>query len=199
MSSVHPPGCVISQPTDRPIDNLVRPVEMTADSQRGQLDLLKQLNEIHREGNPRESEWSARIESFELAYRMQTAGPDAIDIASESAHIQRLYGIGDERCDHFARQCLTARRLVERGVRFVQIYSRGMENQLSWDGYIDIQGNHSQFAAETDQPVAGPLSDLDQRVLSASVQNLFSFSAFRAVLDLPRTICPLWGKTAIDP
>ena len=69
------------------------------------------------------------------------------------------------RCDHVARQCLVARRLVERGVRFVQIYSGGMENQLSWDGHIDIKGNHEQFAGETDKPVAGLLTDLEQRGL----------------------------------
>ncbi len=68
-------------------------------------------------------------------------------------------------CNHFSKQCLTARRLIERGVRFVQIYSGGMENQRSWDGHIDIQGNHSQFAGETDQPVAALLTDLEQRGL----------------------------------
>src|SRR5260370_38349312 len=71
----------------------------------------------------------------------------------------------DPPCDHVARQCLVARRLVERGVRFVQIYSGGMENQLSWDGHIDIKGNHEQFAGETDKPVAGLLADLAQRGL----------------------------------
>ncbi|MDG1896768.1 MAG: DUF1501 domain-containing protein, partial [Fuerstiella sp.] len=68
-------------------------------------------------------------------------------------------------CDHFAKQCLIARRMVERGVRFVQIYSGGMENQRSWDGHNDIVGNHSGFASETDQPIAGLLADLDQRGL----------------------------------
>jgi hypothetical protein len=153
------------QPAGRPIDNLARPAGVTNAAQRNQLDLLKQLNEFHLETNRAETELAARIESFELAYRMQTAAPDAIDIESEPDHIQRLYGMGDARCQHFARQCLIARRLVERGVRFVQIYSGGMENQLSWDGHIDIRGNHTQFAQETDQPVAGLLADLDQRGL----------------------------------
>ena len=84
---------------------------------------------------------------------------------AEPEHIKRLYGVGDPRCDHVARQCLIARRLVERGVRFVQIYSGGMDNQLSWDGHADIKGNHEQFAGETDRPVAGLLADLDQRGL----------------------------------
>jgi hypothetical protein len=153
------------QPKGPPIDNLVRPAAMTDASQRGQLDLIKRLNELHAARHAAEGELSARIESFELAYRMQSAAPEAIDIESEPAHIHELYGVGDERCDHFARQCLTARRLVERGVRFVQIYSGGMENERSWDGHVDILGNHTQFAGETEKPVAGLLTDLAQRGL----------------------------------
>jgi hypothetical protein len=153
------------QPKGPPIENLVRPAAMTDESQRGQLDLLERLNELHAARHEAESELAARIESFELAYRMQSAAPEAIDIDSEPEHIHKLYGIGDERCDHFARQCLTARRLVERGVRFVQIYSGGMENERSWDGHVDIFGNHTQFAGETEKPVAGLLADLAQRGL----------------------------------
>ena len=153
------------KPQGDPIDNLYRPKEMTDQTQRTQLDLLKQLNELHREEHAADSEFAARIESFELAYRMQAAAPEAIDLASEPKHIQDLYGIGDEQCDHFARQCLVARRMVERGVRFVQIYSGGMENQRSWDGHSDIDGNHRQFAGETDKPVAALLGDLADRGL----------------------------------
>jgi hypothetical protein len=153
------------RPTGDPIDNLTRPAVMTDAVQRGQLDFLQSLNRRHLEQHPQESELAARIESFELAYRMQSAAPEALDIASEPQHIQDLYGIGVEACDLFARQCLTTRRLLERGVRFVQIYSGGMDNQLSWDGHSDIQGNHSQFAGETDQPVAALLEDLAQRGL----------------------------------
>jgi hypothetical protein len=152
-------------PKGPPIDNLQRPGGMTDGSQRAQLDLLKQLNTLHGEKYPTDAELPARIASFELAYRMQFAAPEAIDIASEPQHVQKLYGIGDARCDHFSRQCLIARRLVERGVRFVQIYSGGMENQRSWDGHSDIKGNHSQFAGETDTPVGGLLTDLAQRGL----------------------------------
>lgn len=153
------------KPQGDPIDNLYRPKEMTDQTQRTQLDLLKQLNELHREEHSADSEFAARIESFELAYRMQAAAPEAIDLAAEPKHIQDLYGIGDEQCDHFARQCLVARRMVERGVRFVQIYSGGMENQRSWDGHSDIEGNHRQFAGETDKPVAALLGDLADRGL----------------------------------
>ncbi len=153
------------RPTGDPIDNLQRPAILTSELQRSQLDLMKQLNEMHQERFTADSELSARIESFELAYRMQASAPEAIDIESEPEHIHRLYGLGNPECDHFARQCLVARRLVERGVRFVQIYSGGMENQRSWDGHMDIEGNHRQFAGETDQPVAGLLTDLANRGL----------------------------------
>ncbi len=153
------------KPQGQPIDNLVRPTEVSDIAQRNQLDLLKSLNTLHLDDHRADSELAARIESFELAYRMQTAAPEALDIASEPKHIQDLYGIGDDRCDHFARQCLVARRLLERGVRFIQIYSGGMENQRSWDGHNDIDGNHRQFAGETDQPVGGLLSDLAERGL----------------------------------
>jgi hypothetical protein len=153
------------RPSGPPIDNLARPTDQTDAGQRGQLALLRGLNELHHERHPAETELTARIESFELAYRMQSAAPEAIELAAEPEHIQRLYGIGNPRCNDFARQCLIARRLTERGVRFVQIYSGGMENERSWDGHIDIRGNHTQFAGETDQPVAGLLTDLAQRGL----------------------------------
>ena len=153
------------RPTGDPIDNLKLLPQLTGQTQRAQLDYMKQLNELHRELHAAESDLAARMESFELAYRMQSAAPETLDIHSESADIHQLYGVGDERCDHFARQCLMARRLVEKGVRFVQIYSGGMDNQRSWDGHNDIQGNHQQFADETDRPVAGLLSDLSQRGL----------------------------------
>jgi hypothetical protein len=138
---------------------------MTNAQQRRQLDLLARLNGHHHVRHPAETELAARIESFELAYRMQNRAPEALDLDSEPPHIRRLYGLDEERCKHFAAQCLLARRMVERGVRFIQIYSGGMENQRSWDGHMDIQGNHEQFAGETDRPIAGLLTDLAQRGL----------------------------------
>ena len=153
------------KPTGEAIDNLSRPKEQSASQQRSALDLLAKLNRHHLEQSPQELELAARIESFELAYRMQIAAPEAIDINDEPEHIQRLYGVGEKRCDHFARQCLMARRLVERGVRFVQIYSGGMENERSWDGHQNIKENHSQFAGETDTPIGALLTDLKQRGL----------------------------------
>jgi hypothetical protein len=153
------------RPTGDPIDNLYRPREMSPDQQRRQLDLLRHLNQKHLDANPYEEELAARIESFELAYRMQSAAPEALAVDQEPEHIKKLYGLYDDKCKHIASQCLTARRMIERGVRFVQIYSGGMENQRSWDGHNDIKGNHSQFAAETDKPVAGLIADLAQRGL----------------------------------
>jgi hypothetical protein len=147
-----------------PIDDLARSGDMSDRQQRAQLDLLKRLNRRF-DAAESEPELSARVETFELAYRMQMAAPDAIDIGKETTATQRLYGLDIKKCTHFARQCLIARRLVERGVRFVQIYSGGMENQLSWDGHNDIAGNHRGFAQETDVPIAGLLTDLAARGL----------------------------------
>ena len=153
------------KPKGEPIDNLRRPREVGDPAQRAQLDLLAKLNRQRLGGSAAENELTARIESFELAYRMQTAAPEAFDVEQEPEHLKRLYGLDQKHCRHFAAQCLMARRMVERGVRFVQIYSGGMENQRSWDGHEDIVGNHRGFARETDQPIAGLLADLEQRGL----------------------------------
>ncbi|MBN69326.1 MAG: hypothetical protein CME32_08620 [Gimesia sp.] len=154
------------RPTGEPIDNLQPPPVLTNKGrQRSQLDLVKALNRQHLEQNEGDLELAARIESFELAYRMQSAAPEALDISQEPKHLQDQYGIGNKQCEHFAKQCLIARRMVERGTRFVQIYSGGMENQRSWDGHQDIKGNHSGFAGETDQPIAALLGDLESRGL----------------------------------
>ena len=88
--------------------------------------------------------------------------PEALDVEKESEATKKLYGLDDKRCTHFAKQCLIARRLVERGVRFVQIYSGGEENEKSWDGHMNIASNHRGFAGETDVPIAGLLTDLKQ-------------------------------------
>jgi hypothetical protein len=151
------------RPQGEPIDNL-KPL-VTDDRQRAQLSLLSSLNKAALANSAAENELAARIDSFELAYRMQTAAPEAFDVTKEPEHIRELYGVEEKHCGHFAKQCLMARRLVERGVRFVQIYSGGMENQLSWDCHLDLAGNHRGFARETDQPVAGLLADLEQRGL----------------------------------
>lgn len=153
-------------PNGAPINNLAPPSSMTAAEQRRQLDLIADLNRQRlAELNPPEADLAARIESFELAYRMQMSAPEVFDVSRETAETQKLYGMDDKRCAHVAKQLLLARRLVENGVRVVQIYSGGMENQRSWDGHIDLAGNHRQFAGETDKPIAALLTDLQQRGL----------------------------------
>jgi len=151
-----------------PIDDLYRSPEMSDQQQRAQLNLLARLSRKLPEQDPIESELSARIESFELAYRMQMAAPEAIDINKEPLPVRELYGLDNPKCAHFAKQCLMARRLVERGVRFVQIYSGGEENEKSWDGHMNIVANHTGFAGETDIPIAGLLTDLHARGLLES-------------------------------
>jgi hypothetical protein len=158
----------VLKPKGAPIDNLFRPEGVTDREQRSQLDLLKKLNQRHLEHSPDDSELAARIESFELAYRMQMAAPECLDLEKESKATQSLYGLDNPKCTHFAKQCLIARRLVERGVRFVQIYSGGMENERSWDGHQDIVKNHAGFAAEVDTPISALLTDLDSRGLLQS-------------------------------
>ena len=153
------------KPQGEPIENLKRPADLSEQRQREQLDFLATLNREQMAGSAAEGEMAARINSFELAYRMQTAAPDAFDVNKEPEHIRKMYGLDQPNCSHMALQCLTARRLVERGVRFVQIYSGGMDNQLSWDGHIDLAGNHAGFASEVDQPFAALLADLEQRGL----------------------------------
>ena len=153
------------RPQGEAIANLKPPTNLNEPRQRAQLDLLARLNRASLAQSAAESEMAARIESFELAYRMQTAAPEAFDVQHEPEHIKQLYGLDQKPCAHFAAQCLTARRMVERGVRFVQIYSGGMDNQMSWDCHADLVGNHRGFAREVDVPVAGLLADLAQRGL----------------------------------
>ncbi len=153
------------KPKGQPIDNLTRPEGLTETRQRQQLDLLARLNRGALEHSPAEDELAARIDSFELAYRMQTAAPDTFDLSKEPESIRKLYGLDQPHCAHIASQCLLARRMVERGTRFIQIYSGGMENQLSWDCHMDLVGNHGGFARETDQPFAALIEDLAQRGL----------------------------------
>jgi hypothetical protein len=153
------------KPKGQPMDNLARPADLEERRQRGQLDLLAALNHEALTESAGDSELAARIDSFEMAYRMQTAAPEAFDLKQEPESVRKSYGLDQPHCAHIASQCLMARRLVERGTRFVQIYSGGMDNQLSWDCHMDLAGNHTGFARETDQPFAALLEDLAQRGL----------------------------------
>ena len=149
----------------QPINDLTRSKNISDRQQRRQFDFINTLNRKHHKSRQANADLEARIRSFELAYRMQTAAPEVFDLKRESPSTHSMYGLDDKRCSHFGRQCLTARRMVESGVRFVQLYSGGTENQKSWDGHRDIEGNHRGFAAETDQPIAALLTDLKQRGL----------------------------------
>jgi len=150
---------------EHPILNL-HPPEGTSDAaRRAQLDLLAALNRAHAEARPGVDELEARIASYELAYRMQTAAPEAIDLRHESDETRRLYGLDREVTSFFGTQCLIARRLVERGVRFVQIYSGGGHQQDSWDAHFGLKPNHDLHCAETDVPIAGLIEDLARRGL----------------------------------
>lgn len=146
-----------------PILNLDRPRGMSQDMQRRLLDTLKEYNQEHMATRSGNSDLASRIASYELAYRMQAAAPEAVDISKETKATQDMYGLGGGKTQHFGRQCLLARRLVERGVRFVQIYSGGNHNDANWDAHGDLEVNHNLHAAETDQPVAALLADLKAR------------------------------------
>ena len=132
---------------------------------RNQLDLLGELNALHLEERSGGSELAARIQTYELAYRMQAEAPEAVDLDEESAEMKEFYGVGKSPTDEFGRNCLVARRLVERGVRFVQLYSGGGHLEETWDAHESIEKNHGQHGAEIDQPIAALLGDLEQRGL----------------------------------
>ena len=146
-----------------PILDLRRPEGVSDAMQRRVLDRLRDYNEEHQAARSFNSDLAARIASYELAYQMQSSAPEAVDLGQESEATRSLYGIDEERSQAFGRQCLLARRLVERGVRFVQIYSGGNHNDANWDAHGDLAYNHNLHAGETDKPIAGLLQDLEQR------------------------------------
>ena len=158
----------VLRPHGEPILDLDLPKGMTMREQRRLLDTLREQNEAHLRSRFDDSDLAARIHSYELAYRMQTYAPEAIDTGSESEATKRLYGLDNARTEDFGRKCLMARRLVERGVRFVQIYSGGNHNDHNWDAHGDLVANHTKHAGDTDQPIAGLLADLKQRGLLES-------------------------------
>lgn len=150
-----------------PIANL-KNEEFSRDRQRAQLDALKQLNELHRHSREDDSRLSARIASFELAFRMQREAPEAFDVEKETETTKRLYGLHDKTTETFGRQCLMARRLVERGVRMVQVYHTQTANRSScqlWDQHGNLRGGLRENCAATDLPIAGLIKDLKGRGL----------------------------------
>ncbi len=156
---------VTFRPSESPLLYSKRLPDVSDARQRAQLDLLKDLNQHHLQGQTAEaaSELEARIASYELAYRMQMEAPQVVDLSKESAATKQLYGIDNEKTKPFGSQLLIARRMVEQGVRFIQIYSGG--TRLNWDAHQDLEKNHRQLCEETDKPIAGLLTDLRKRGL----------------------------------
>jgi hypothetical protein len=148
-----------------PILDLKRPAGVSEKMQRRMLDTLQGYNAEHEAPRADNSNLAARIASYELAFKMQAKAPEATDLSREPEHIRKMYGLDDKRTEVFGRQCLMARRLVERGVRFVQIYSGGAHVDSTWDAHNDLATNHNLHAGETDKPIAGLLRDLKQRGL----------------------------------
>jgi hypothetical protein len=146
-----------------PILHLKPPPGSTRERQRRTLDLVQRMNEMDAEDGG--SEMAARINSYELAFRMQSHAPEAVDLSKESEATKRLYGLDDKRSAEFGTRLLLARRLVERGVRFVQIYSGGGPVSIQWDAHSDLIPNHEKMCAMTDKPVAGLIQDLKSRGL----------------------------------
>jgi hypothetical protein len=145
-----------------PIRNLATPKDVSAAVQQSKLALLRELNQKHASERRDQTELDARIASYELAFRMQAEAPEAVDLKDETAETEKLYGIDEAKTQNFGRMCLLARRMVERGVRFVQLYSG---SGSKWDAHSDIEKNHGTNCGATDKPIAGLLTDLKRRGL----------------------------------
>jgi hypothetical protein len=156
---------VVMRSNGVPILDLNPPPGMSVATQRRLLDRLLEKNRVHQEPRQDNSNLAARIASYELAFKMQTSAPEAVDLEAETKATHELYGMDNPRTEDFGRKCLTARRLVERGVRFIQIYSGGAHNDDNWDAHGDLEANHNKHAGNTDKAIAGLIKDLKQRDL----------------------------------
>ena len=154
----------------QPIYNL-KSDALSPDAQRAVIDAINDRNRAHAAGDGLpggrgvNSDLEARIASYELAFNMQTSAPEAVDLSRETKETHALYGLDDAKTEDFGRRCLVARRLVERGVRFVQLYAGGHHNDNNWDAHGDLEVNHNRHAGRTDKPVAALLKDLKRRGL----------------------------------
>ncbi len=151
------------RPGDRPVLNLDLPEKASLSQRRETVKLIRELNEATLAED--DDEFGARIRAYDLAFKMQTEAPEVLDISNEPRETRDLYGVGVEPTDDYARRCLLARRLVEKGVRFVTVVSGGGPGNLQWDAHSDVEENHLRMASETDKPVAGLLKDLKRRGL----------------------------------
>jgi hypothetical protein len=148
------------RPDGPPILNLTPPKTLSMEQQRGKLDFIQALNQRFGKGREDYSELDARVSAYELAFRMQSEATEAVDLSKEPQYLQSMYGLDNPATEKFGRNCLLARRLVERGVRFVELYCG---TGSGWDAHSDIEGNHTKWCRASDQPVAALLSDLHAR------------------------------------
>jgi hypothetical protein len=153
----------IFRSSDPAILDLQRHAGMTDGVQRDLLDTLREFNQDHYGLCGNNQALAARVSSYELAYKMQSTAPEAVDLGQETEETKELYGLNKKITQPFGKQCLLARRLVERGVRFIQIYSGGNHLDTSWDAHGDLEKNHNMHCAETDLPLSGLLTDLKRR------------------------------------
>jgi hypothetical protein len=161
LPSVYQPA--ILRPGAKPVLNLDLPKQVSLKQRSETLKLIRSLNEANlRDGD---DEFAARIHAYDIAFKMQTEAPAVFDLSNEPAETLELYGVGKEPTDDYGRRCLLARRLVEKGTRFVCVVSGGGPGNLQWDAHDDIEENHLRMAAQTDQPVAALIKDLKRRGL----------------------------------
>jgi len=150
------------QTSSEPIPNLMTPPGVGEERQREKLALLGRMNRDYSDPRPDVSELDARIRAYELAFRMQAEAPGAVDLSQESQATREMYGMKEKATEPYGRMCLLARRLVERGVRFIQLYSGAGSK---WDAHSGIEKNHTELCRQTDKPIAGLLKDLKRRGL----------------------------------
>jgi hypothetical protein len=148
-----------------PIFYLKPPDTVNDEQQRSRLDLLKGLNESYGTGKEDDTELDARLNSYELAYRMQSTAPEAVDLSKESQSTKELYGLNDPATAKFGKNCLLARRLVERGVRFIEAYSG---SGSGWDAHQNLEENHTKMCKASDKPISALMTDLKARGLLTS-------------------------------
>ncbi len=161
LPAAHQP--MVFRPGDRPILNLDAPTHVAPSQRKKTIELIQQLNRAALERS--DDELEARIESYELAFKMQSDAPEVFDLSTETQETLNLYGVGVEPTHDYGRRCLLARRLVERGVRFTVVVSGGGPGNKQWDAHKDIVENHDRMSGETDLPIAGLLQDLKRRGL----------------------------------
>ena len=197
----------VFRPKGTPILDLKNAHNMDVQEQQVLLKHLDHFNRGHLSDRVDNSNLAARIASYELAYKMQSSAPEAVDVDHEPDYIKQMYGIDQDRTEDFGKKCLLARRLVERGVRFIQIYSGGAHNDQNWDAHGDLKKNHDFHAGNTDKPIAGLLKDLKQRGLldetliiwggNLVVSRPLNTPKARGVITMPMVLPCGWPEAAL--